>query len=283
MFLSPIKHVKYNFTFDLFQKRLISPFYESLINLTNKKEVLNKGYKTTHVKSKAIHEVKFIPSFISLNSNILDSHYKVYKYKRIENFKIDLEGCSILDEYLKNVMTPKQRKQIRAKNRRLETCFNISCRSYFGEISETTYKLLFSELKSLIERRFEQRGDKFFLEDKWDYLIEETYELILSKKASFFVIYNKENPISIGLNYHFQNIVQSYISSYDIDYSKFGLGHIAIFKKLEWCFANNFKILDMMWGKVPHKVLWSNSITKYDHHLIYKNNQFFIKPMYNYL
>jgi hypothetical protein len=273
MFSNPIKHIKYNFTFDLFQKRSINPFYESLVNLTNNKEVLNKCNKTTGLKSFAIHEVKFIPSFFSLSLNILDTHYKIFKYKRIDNFKIDLDGFLNSNEYLKNVMTSKQRKQLKSKTRRLETCFKISYRFYFGEISETDYKLLFGELKNLIERRFNQRGDKFFLEDNWNYLIEETYDLIIGKKASFSVIYNKEKPISISLNYHFQNITQSYISSYDIDYSKFGLGHIALLKKLEWCFANNIKILDLMWGKVSHKVLWSNSITKYEHHLIYKNNQ----------
>lgn len=277
MFLNPIKHIKYNFTFDLFEKRLISPFYESLVNLNNNKEVLNRDYNTTDVKGNGIHEVKFIPSFFSLYSNRLNSHYKVYKYSRIENYKIDLEGFSNLNEYLIKVMTPKQRKQIRSKTRRLENCFNITSRSYFGEITESEYKFLFAELRQLIERRFKQRNEKFFLEDKWNYLLEETYLLILDKKASFFVIYDNNQPISIGLNYHFQNIVQSCISSYDIDYSKFGLGHIAILKKLEWCFVNNFKIFDMMWGKVSHKVLWSNSITKYEHHLIYKKHQLFIK------
>ena len=76
------------------------------------------------------------------------------------------------------------------------------------------------------------------------------------------------------MNYHCENIVQSFISSYDIDYSKFGIGHIAIFKKIEWCFANNFNILDLMWGgTIANKKLWCNDIRKYEHQFIYKKNQ----------
>jgi len=273
MILNPIKHLKYNFTFDFFQKRLINPFYECLVNLTNNKEVLNTSFKTTDRNSNAIHEVKFIPLFFGLNTDNLDIDYKVIKYKRIDNFLIDLKGYPSANEYLENVMTRKHRKQIRTKNRRLDTCFKISYRTYFGNISELDYNFLFDELQKLIERRFKQRDDKFFLSDKWDILIKETYPLILDKRASFFVIFDDDKPISISLNYHFENIMQSFISSYDIDYAKFGIGHITILKKIEWCLANNFRILDLMWGKVPHKELWCNSISKYEHHLIYLNNQ----------
>ncbi len=188
MFLNPIKHVKYNFTYDFFQKSLINPFYESLVNLTNNKVVLNKDFNTKCLKRNTIHEVIFIPSFFSLSLNSLNVHYKVVKSKRINNYLINLDGYSNSNEYLKSVMTPKHIKQLRSRNRRLKTCFNISYKSYFGEISESDYKFLFNKLKKLIERRFRQRGDNFFLEDKWDYLIENTFQLILEKKVSFFVI-----------------------------------------------------------------------------------------------
>src|SRR5690606_41905928 len=59
--------------------------------------------------------------------------------------------------------------------------------------------------------------------------------LFRSKRASFFVIYDGDHPIEISLNYHLNDVLFSSISSFDIDYAKFGLGHIEIHKQLEWC------------------------------------------------
>lgn len=267
-----VKYKKYNFILDFFQKGRILPFYNSLINLTNKKTVGNRSATINDLNITGIHEVKFIPYYFTLTNSLFNSHYKIVTCKRINHFIINLKGFTHADDYLKRVLNAKNRKQLNSKKRRLETCFKITYKTYFGNISKENYNSLIFELKRFIDRRFQERGDKFFLESKWDQLLEETYKLVLTKKASLFVIYNQEKPISIGITYHFQNIVQSFIASYDVDYSKFGIGHIAIYKKIEWCIANNFLIFDFMWGDVPHKRHWCNEIGKYEHHFIFRKN-----------
>ena len=278
MFLKQFSRKRYNFTFDFFQENKINPFFESLINNTNKSKVVNENFITEKTIENVLHEINFIPAYFDISLPDLPSGYKLIKFHRLDDFLANLKGQKDAEDYMKSVMSPKRRWQLRTKKRRLESCFHITYNLYHGNISKEEYKFLFNELKTLIKRRFVQRGDLFFLDNQWAFLNEHTYKLILEKKASFFVIYDGEKPISICLNYHFENIMQSFISSYDIDYSKFGIGQIATIKKIDWCFKNNIKIFDLMWGEVPHKILWCNDIRSYEHHIIYKNNHILKTP-----
>ena len=278
MFLKHFKRIQYNFTFDFFQKNKINPFFESFVNNTNKKEVLNDNFIPTSTIANALYEIKFIPPYFDVKLPVLHSSRKHVKIHRIDDYMVNLERHDDAEAYLKSVVSSKHRKQLRTRKHRLETCFHIKYNFYYGNISKKRYKFLFNELKTLIDRRFEQRGNLFFLDDQWAFLKEYIYQLIIEKKASFFVIYDGEKPISISLSYHFEGIVQSLISSYDIDYSKFGIGQIATFKKIDWGFKNNIKIFDLMWGELPHKILWCNDIRQYEHHFIYKNNHILKTP-----
>jgi hypothetical protein len=278
MFLFPFRYLKYNFTFDFFQKNHINPFYKYLYNNTNNKEVLNKDFSTVDSIGNAIHEIKFIPSFFNLKTANIDSSYKLIKFQRVDNFQINLEGHTNAEGYIKSRMGAKSRSQLRRRLHRLETCFNIKYVFYYGNISKQDYDFLINKLEVLIKRRFVQRGDTYSLKDKWADIKENTFQFILEKKASLFVIYAEDKPIDICLSYHFQNIMHHVIRSYDIDYSKFWVGQIDLLKQLEFCFANNFKIFDLMWGALIYKKRWSNTIIKYDHHFIYKNNHVFKTP-----
>ena len=280
-----IKYSKYNFSFDFFQKQHISPFYNKLFNYINYEEVLSPNFESEDAIGNTIHEIKFIPSYFSLETPLLTGKYKFIKYNRVKNFRINLDGFSNAEHYLEDQMGSKSRSQLRRRINRLETCFNIKYTFYYGQITKQEYDCLFNALELLIERRFTQRGDAYSLKDKWDYIRESTFQLILDKKASFFVIYDENKPIDICLNYHFKNIVQHLIRSYDIDYSKYWVGQIDIYKQLDWCFLNNFKIFDFMWGELVYKTRWSNEISIFEHHFIFKNDNplksLFVKILIN--
>ncbi|MDC1365136.1 GNAT family N-acetyltransferase [Algibacter sp.] len=280
-----IKYSKYNFSFDFFQNQHINSFYDKLFNYTNDEEVLNPNFESEGAIGNTIHEIKFIPSYFRLESTLLSHKYKLVKYQRVEGFRINLDGFSNAEHYLEGQMGPKSRSQLRRRINRLETCFNIKYTFYYGQITKQEYDCLFNALELLIERRFTQRGDAYSLKDKWKFIKEDTYQLILEKKASLFVIYDENKPIDICLNYHFQNIVQHLIRSYDIDYSKYGLGQIDIYKQIDWCFLNNFKIFDLMWGELDYKIRWCNEISIFEHHFIFKNDNplksLFVKILIN--
>jgi len=98
--------------------------------------------------------------------------------------------------------------------------------------------------------------------------------MIMNKTASLFVIYNDNEPIDICLNYHHQNIIDNAIRSYDIDYSKFRLGYVDIYKQLEWCFQNSVDIFDLSIGDFAYKRTWCNVVYDFEHHIVYDKNSF---------
>jgi len=89
-------------------------------------------------------------------------------------------------------------------------------------------------------------------------------------KASLFVIYDQDLPIAISFNYIYGNLFFGYISSYNIDYYKFSLGQIIIYKLLEWCLDNQFTQYDMGWGDLDYKKWWCNYVYRFNHRIIYK-------------
>ena len=254
-----------NFTIDFFEKRSINSFYQSILNNTNGNPLFNKNLLPEH--SPDLVEIKLIPPYLHPNYTGGTSSMKVFIFYRTLGYLANLDGFGSLDDYMTKKMGVKQRSKIRNRVRRLEKCFNISYKIYFGEISRKEYDNLFERFESLIIRRFAQRGDIHHNLKNWRFYKKSTYKYILEKKASLFVIYDQNIPIDICLNYHYQNIVNQAIRTYDIDYAKFNLGNIDIYKQLEWCFENNFKIFDLMWGDLEYKKRWCNQIFLYEHHL----------------
>jgi hypothetical protein len=127
-------------------------------------------------------------------------------------------------------------------------------------------------LKKMLVRRFSQRNDKNEKLDEWDELLSNTYSQIIKKKASLFVIYDDNIPIDISLNYHCDKIMFGAISSYAIEYSKFGMGSIEKIKLLEWCLSNGYKILEFGYGDLEYKKKWSNHIYRFKYQVIYNRN-----------
>jgi len=85
-----------------------------------------------------------------------------------------------------------------------------------------------------------------------------------------FVIYDDTTPVHICLNHHFDNILFVSVPSYDINYAKFALGNVSLYKLLEWSVNNKYEVMDMAQGYLEYKRRWSNLIYDFDHHIIYK-------------
>ncbi len=124
----------------------------------------------------------------------------------------------------------------------------------------------------MIKKRFKERGEENDALKNWDAIEKTTYDLILEKKASLAVIKHGDVPIAIALSYHYNSVFFYYIPSYDIDYGKFSLGNIMIYKQLEWCFKNGHQYFEMGWGDLDYKRRWSNYIYNCEHHLLYSKN-----------
>lgn len=261
------KYEFHDFFNDVFVKHHTYPFSKTILNNTSNKQLntLNSTKDSFKVKSK-IHYINQIPPYITLQQ--IDT-YKSFKFKLYQGYLVDIKQFDSIESYMNKQFGSKSRSKIRSYVKRLETCFDISYKMYFGEINKNDYYNLFDALEIMIERRFVERGDEHQAANDWLYYRERFYELILNKKASLFVIYDNEKPIDINLNYHHDHVLINYIRAYDIDYSKFRLGYIDILKQLEWCFNNNHHIFDLCYGNLDYKKQWCNTVYTFENQILF--------------
>ncbi|MGB5668552.1 MAG: GNAT family N-acetyltransferase [Maribacter sp.] len=277
--MSLIAIKKYKFAYDFYETRRLYPFYENAINRTNGKDYFNTQKTELNDLVNFIHVVNYINPYYDLIINEKETPLKAFKIDKDKGYMAQLNEFKSIEEYMGSKMSSKSRTKMRSYKRRLETCFNISYKMYFGEITKNDYDHLFSKFNLFLSKRFLQRGDEHEALARWDSLKENTFDMIMNKTASLFVIYNGNQPIDICLNYHHQNIIDNAIRSYDIDYSKFRLGYIDIYKQLEWCFQNGVEIFDLSLGDFDYKRLWCNVIYDFKHHILYNKNSFVKKVL----
>ena len=274
-----LKYRQYDFTFDFFQKAARYPFYETVRNKTNDTTLPLAGEIIPVENEDYIHVINDIPPYFELSLSTQKNSLKSYEINKYTGFLADLKNYRDIDSYVRDCFRSKNRSNMMREKRRLETCFEIEYKMYYGEISEEEFDFLFDTMKKFIGKRFSQRGDTHSGMEEWSVIKKNAYPLILSKRASLFVIYNGNNPIDICLNYHYQNIMNHMIRSYDIDYSKYRLGYIDLLQQIEWCILNNFNIFDLSRGEMDYKKQWCNTTYHFKSHIIYKDHKLLSKVL----
>lgn len=220
--------------------------------------------------SSLVYSLCFIPSYLKIDFSTKVVHSKVFQ---VDGFGIDLSNCNTADEYIKNQGSKNFRKVFFRCLNRLEKSFNISYKMYYGSIEKETYDVVMKALENMISKRFQNRGSRNKVIDNWQQHYNQTINLINQKQASLFVIYDNHIPIEVSINYHKNAIMYSAISSFDLDYSKFSLGNIEIYKQLEWCLLNDIKFFDMGYGDFEYKRRWSNQIYSFSNYVISKKQK----------
>ncbi|WP_276390857.1 GNAT family N-acetyltransferase [Eudoraea chungangensis] len=246
---------------------IIQEFYDEETNtLLWQSKPLNSLKKGN---TKSFYLIENVPSCLNVKYYIRPN-YKLWKFYSVKGFAMKLEEVNSVEAYMKQFLPKKVRANINRSMRRLEHSFPIRYKRYYGEISRENYNYLMTALKEMIVTRFKERGENSNTLSNWDSIYENGLILIKEKKASLYVIYDDQSPISISLSYHYGKVFFYYITSYNIDYSKFSLGNTMIVKQLEWCYENKLSILDMGWGDLDYKRRWCN--------LNYKNTNDLVLP-----
>lgn len=256
----------YNFYYGLFVDRKLPPFFDSISfkNGSKKTYCANPGSESELQYGAARNCPDYLEyKFKTYHGLTCDRFYSTGGYA------INLVGVDSAEGYLAQHFKPNFRTSLRRRLKGLETCFNIRYEMYFGEIQADTYDFLMRSLENMLTRRFNQRNDTNMALQDWSYYRDRSMELILKKEASLFAIYDGENPIQITLNYHFGEILFQAIPSYDIDYEKFGLGNISIYKIVEWCTSEKYSMLDMGFGAFDYKLKWCNFLYRFNHYIFY--------------
>ena len=214
--------------------------------------------------------VKDIPDYLEVEFNDLVNKFRTAKIKTLEGYYIELSAFDGYDDYLKLKISSKRRSNLRKYQRRLEQCFDIRYTIYCGAIDQQEYRRLFEVMEEFLKRRFTEKKEVNYEIPHLREMEELLYDLILSKKASLFVIYHNNRPISIRINMFYKELAYYIISGYDIDYSAFHIGAIDMLKNIEWCMENRFTRYDLLKGYADYKKNWTtHRYYNYDH-LIYQ-------------
>ncbi|MGB5236596.1 MAG: GNAT family N-acetyltransferase [Flavobacteriaceae bacterium] len=216
----------------------------------------------------SVLSLRLVPEYF--NCRIEEEKLLIQKIKHHNwGYAIKLNNCESAREYLRRQFNSTARRTILRYIKRLEHCLDINYELHFGEIEKDHYDNLMNRLHHMFVTRFNMKGERHKELPYWDQIRANTFDQIKRKEASLFVIYHDQKPIEISLNYHLGKMLFSYISSFDMDYAKFGLGHVEIFKQLEWCLNNDYIIYDMGVGGTDYKRRWSNYIYQFEHHILY--------------
>lgn len=211
------------------------------------------------------------PSYLEYTP-ILSPAQSCRKLFRVTGYAMDLTPAETAREYLGKNLKSSFRTSLRRRLRGLENCLELRYEVYFGELEESVYLLLMREMERMLTRRFNQRNEEHMSLANWSFFRDRTLALVREKKASIFAIYDGDRPIQICLNYHFDSILFLAIPAYDIDYSKFGLGNIGVYKVLEWSVRNGITKIDMGFGALDYKLRWCNTSYVFRHYLFYQKN-----------
>ncbi|SEK52819.1 Acetyltransferase (GNAT) domain-containing protein [Aquimarina amphilecti] len=263
-----MKKESIDYFFQLYEKCTIPKIFSELQSEKDEKPIVNQDFSNNLVENPdSLYSVFFIPDY--LKPNLDTTNLTVKKVDQFfKGYAIFLNGFSSADAYIKHRFRSNA-KGIRRRIKRLETCFDVKYKTYYGAIEKEEYELFMDCLEKMLVRRFEERNDVSQTLLRWDYYKKMYFSLINEKKASLFVAFNNDQPIIVSLNHHFQNRLFSAISSYDIDYSKFSLGSVEIYKKLDWLIENDHKSYEMGMGDLSYKREWCNHIYNFEHQIIY--------------
>lgn len=254
-----------NFLFNLYLERSLYEPYITVYNRISKRQVNPDLLKSvTNTKNRRL--IKDIPSYLETSRS---NKVQGYAVKQYQGYLVNLKSFGSTQEYLSSQLSKRNIKNLYSKKRRLEREKDITYQCYYGDINQHIYTQLFQKFFELLKTRFTQK--QIFNRDLlyWDKLYESTFERILKKKASLFVIYDAENPICICLNYHLEQTLFSHIQTYDMGFSNYNLGDISIFTQLDWCFKHNFEIYDFSKGTNPYKLKWCNTPYHFHYHIFF--------------
>ena len=203
-----------------FSKHKLLPFYFNVgKNLTKgiyySINSTSKDYKN---KTFLIYDVPDYFNVQELNvSN--ESSLRLKKVFQYQGFLMNISNFENFDSYIKTQFKTQNKRYIRWSHiNRLEDCFNISYKFYYGEMDKAEYDFVFEHFYRLLDVRFSGKRTNYhhLKPETWNYYKELVLPKIKERKASFLVIYDNKVPIGINLNFHSEDTLFKAITVYDL-------------------------------------------------------------------
>lgn len=253
-----------------FVKHQFLPKYINVGKVITKGISYRLGAPTTKDHQKKVFLIYDVPSYFKIESTA-NNHLKSYRIRQYPGFLIKLDDYHDFNHYFTSIFDGKSRNKLRSYKKKLESTFDIRYKMYFGYIPREEYNSIFDSFRMLLEKRFNDKGvsNNNLKNKEWNFYREVSYPMILEKRASLFVTFDSEKPIGIMLNYMSGKILFGAMTVFDIEYSKFNVGSVNIMKLIEWCMANDFKILDFSKGAFHYKKRWANLEYDFEYHILF--------------
>lgn len=253
------------FLWDYTEKGIIPSCYNAISLGENK--ITNSNYNP--ITQKVIY-ISLFPRILS--STIDNNNYSITKLRHLQlsSAGINIENSTDIDSHLKTFTSHSFRSNLKRLNKRLETCFSITYKMYFGNILKEEYDSLIDTLFEMQIKRLNQKKLKNNVDYKYKYYKKIAFPMINSSEASIFVIYNNSKPIGITLNFHREKIFFGTVTAFNIDYNKFGIGNLLVYKQLDWCIKNKYRFFDLGIEQLDYKKKWSNTLYDFEYQIIYK-------------
>ena len=194
---------------------------------------------------------------------------KKIEQRNIKGFAIEIPENTDFKTFLLGNFSKSFRSKIKRSVNRFEGCFEVNYLMFYGKISKQEYEYHMLSLKKMLEDRFEEKGEENRVLNEWATYYNTTYDLINAKKCSLWVIQANSKNVQVCINRHHNSILNISVPSYDIAYSRFGLGNISIYKLLEWSIERNYSFIDMEYGAYEYKRRWSTKIYDFYHYVYY--------------
>ncbi|AXP82454.1 hypothetical protein CJ739_3392 [Mariniflexile rhizosphaerae] len=271
MLLSKLFNTKY-LAYELFLNDELSDLY--VPHILNKKTntEIKESITSKNTAVKLLTIVCDMPSYLQIQSANTNKKLGQLNIKQYKGFLVNLSNHSTVTSYMDTHLSKRNKKNLFSKQRKLELNHQIRYEVFTGIMEKKEYDYIFEVFYNLLKERFKEKKIYNRYLPKWSALQASSYEKIVNKKASLHVIFDKDKPISITLNYHLADITFSHIQAYDINYSNYNLGDISIYKQLEWCILNDKTIFDLSIGKTDYKSKWCNETYVLNYHIFYKKH-----------
>ena len=225
--------------------------------------------KATDYKGKSF-VIYDVPKYLDSEDMLDSSSIKVLKLKQYKGLYIDIEKYKTIDDVVLNCFgSSKSRYNFRRSVKQLNEKHEITKKMFFGGIEIEEYDQLINDFQRILEIRFDAKSTYNTVLPMWDFYKEVLFPLINEKGVALFVIYDAGKPIAMSFNFVYDDNLVVALRTFDINYSRMGLGNIEIYYLIEWCIENQIKILDFSKGESDYKNRWCNAEYFYEHHIIY--------------
>lgn len=276
------KHTLVDFLHIFLEKRMMAPYYSAarnkLLNVSYHQATGGKDYLERD-KAYLIYDV---PDYLVMEPAAIDD-MNFHTVKTFKGSLILLNQYSDLEDFLNKKFSAKRRSQLLGYHKKLHHCFRIKTKIYYGEISKEKYNQIFDAFYEMLNSRFQEKQTKNDDLPHWDKYREIIYPLIIDKKACLSVIYDDDRPISISLNIVYESMIFGYMKSYDIDYSKFGLGFLDLIYLLKWCFEQGIESFDFLKGQYDYKGRWTDHEYSFQKHVLCRSHKVLTNMYCNFL